>query len=258
MSKLSAEAYAIVEGRHADPFHYLGLHKEGDKTVVRAFLPEASNVEAVGEHGETAKLVAHPRCRAVCRRDAERRRSATSSARSSATMSSSSKTPIAFRRSCPTTISICSAKARDQQLYDKLGAHPLRHGWRRGRRPSSCWRRMRGASAWSAISISGTRGGIRCACAASAIGSCSFRTRKAGDHYKFDMIGPHGQHLPLKSDPLAFAAEVRPKTASIVLDETTLPQPAPGARRASTRAARRCRSTRFISARGGARTTMSG
>src|SRR5258707_4572147 len=56
MTKLSAEAYAIVEGRHSDPFHYLGLHTEGGKTVVRAFLPEASNVEAVGEHGETAAL----------------------------------------------------------------------------------------------------------------------------------------------------------------------------------------------------------
>ena len=33
---------------------------EGDKTVVRAFLPEASNVEAVGEHGEAAPLVAYP------------------------------------------------------------------------------------------------------------------------------------------------------------------------------------------------------
>ena len=56
MTKLSAEAYAIVEGRHSDPFHYLGLHAEGDRNVVRAFLPEASNVEAVGEHGETAAL----------------------------------------------------------------------------------------------------------------------------------------------------------------------------------------------------------
>ena len=56
MTKLSAEAYAIVEGRHSDPFHYLGLHIEGDQTVVRAFLPEASNVEAVGEHGEAASL----------------------------------------------------------------------------------------------------------------------------------------------------------------------------------------------------------
>ena len=56
MTKLSAEAWAIVEGRHSDTFHYLGLHKENDRTVVRAFLPEASNVEAIGEHGETAAL----------------------------------------------------------------------------------------------------------------------------------------------------------------------------------------------------------
>jgi len=50
MTKLSAEAYAIVEGRHSDPFHYLGLHTEGGKTVVRAFLPEASRVDAIDEH----------------------------------------------------------------------------------------------------------------------------------------------------------------------------------------------------------------
>jgi 1,4-alpha-glucan branching enzyme len=56
MNRLSAEAYAIIEGRHSDPFRYLGLHKEGDKTVVRAFLPEASKVEAVGERGDVASL----------------------------------------------------------------------------------------------------------------------------------------------------------------------------------------------------------
>src|SRR6202035_119644 len=56
MTKLSAEAYAIVEGRHSDPFHYLGLHAEGGKTVVRAFLPEASKIDAIDEHGEAAEL----------------------------------------------------------------------------------------------------------------------------------------------------------------------------------------------------------
>src|SRR6202045_2721297 len=56
MTKLSPEAYAIVEGRHSDPFHYLGLHSEGGKTVVRAFLPAATNVEAIGERGETGQL----------------------------------------------------------------------------------------------------------------------------------------------------------------------------------------------------------
>ena len=56
MTKLSAEAYAIVEGRHSDPFRYLGLHKEGGKTVVRAFLPEATQVDAVSAQGDAAKL----------------------------------------------------------------------------------------------------------------------------------------------------------------------------------------------------------
>ena len=98
MTQLSAEAYAIVEGRHADPFRYLGLHTEGDRTVVRAFLPEASRVEAVGEHGEVAGLsrIHTPACsQAPCRTA----RSATSCAPSSAIMSSSWRTPIASRRS---------------------------------------------------------------------------------------------------------------------------------------------------------------
>ena len=60
MTKLPAEAYAIIQGHHTDPFHYLGLHTEGDRKVVRAFLPEASKVEAVGEHGETGAADANP------------------------------------------------------------------------------------------------------------------------------------------------------------------------------------------------------
>src|SRR6201994_144653 len=51
MTHLSPEAFAIIEGRHADPFRYLGQHPDGEQAVVRAFLPEASRVEAVGEHG---------------------------------------------------------------------------------------------------------------------------------------------------------------------------------------------------------------
>ena len=52
MTKLSAEAYAIVEGRHSDPFHYLGLHKQDDKSIVRAFLPEARLTLAQAERAQ--------------------------------------------------------------------------------------------------------------------------------------------------------------------------------------------------------------
>ena len=54
---------------------------------------------------------AHPRRRPVRRRAAERLDSATSCAPASATTWSSWRIPTAFRRCCPTSISICSAKA---------------------------------------------------------------------------------------------------------------------------------------------------
>jgi 1,4-alpha-glucan branching enzyme len=225
MSKLSAEAYAIVEGRHADPFRYLGVHKEGDKTVVRAFLPEASNVEAVGEHGETAKLsrIHDAGLFAGAMPDGAQRYQLRARFGDNVVQL---EDPYRF----PTILSdydlYLLGEGSDQQLYDKLGAHPrVMDGvegvgfvvlapnarrvsvvgdfnyWDARRHPM----RVRGSGYWELF----------------------IPHAKVGDHYKFDMIGPFGQHLPLKSDPLAFAAEVRPKTASIVLDETKLPKPRP-------------------------------
>jgi len=41
---------------------------------------------------------------------------------------------------------------------------------------------------------------------------------QAGAKYKFEIVGPSGQLLPLKSDPYGFRFEVRPATAAIVHD----------------------------------------
>src|SRR5262249_38242855 len=56
MSALSPEAYAVIEGRHPDPFHYLGWHPEGGTPVVRAFLPDATEVAAIDEQGHATML----------------------------------------------------------------------------------------------------------------------------------------------------------------------------------------------------------
>src|SRR6202012_1579987 len=42
-----------------------------------------------------------------------------------------------------------------------------------------------------------------------------------------EMIGARRALLPLKSDPGAFAGEMRPKTASIIVDPASVPRPAP-------------------------------
>ena len=225
MTKLSAEAYAIVEGRHSDPFHYLGLHTEGGKTVVRAFLPEASNVDAIDEHGEAAALA----------------RIHDAGLFAGALPNGSTRYQLRARfgdnvvdlddpyRFPPVLTDFdlyLLGEGTHQRIYDKLGAHPMTldgvegvafvvlapnarrvsvvgdfNFWDARRHPM----RVRGIGYWELFIPHAT----------------------AGDHYKFDIIGPKGQHLPLKSDPMAFAAEMRPSTASIVLDETKLPHPRP-------------------------------
>src|SRR5712671_5300825 len=225
MTKLPAEAYAIIEGRHSDPFHYLGLHTEGDKHVVRAFLPEASNVEAIGEHGETAPLA----------------RIHASGLFAGAMPNGSKRYQLRARFGdnvvelddpyrFPPVLSdfdlYLLGEGTHQRIYDKLGAHPMTldgvpgvgfvvlapnarrvsvvgdfNFWDARRHPM----RVRGVGYWELF----------------------IPHAKPGDHYKFDIIGPHSQHLPLKSDPLAFATEMRPKTASIVFAEAKLPPPRP-------------------------------
>ena len=229
MTKLPAEAYAIIEGRHSDPFHYLGLHSEGGKSVVRAFLPEASNVDAIGEHGETAPLS----------------RIHKSGLFAGALPNGSQRYQLRARFGdnvvelddpyrFPPVLSdfdlYLLGEGNHQRIYDKLGAHPMTldgvegvafvvlapnarrvsvvgdfNFWNARRHPM----RVRGNGYWELF----------------------IPHAQPGDHYKFDIIGRHGQHLPLKSDPFAFATEMRPKTASIVLDETKIPHPRPSAAR---------------------------
>src|SRR2546425_12334141 len=56
MTSLTPEAYAVIEGRHSDPFRYLGPHVENGSSVVRIFLPDAEGVALVDEQGHESDL----------------------------------------------------------------------------------------------------------------------------------------------------------------------------------------------------------
>jgi 1,4-alpha-glucan branching enzyme len=225
MTKLSAEAYAIVEGRHADPFHFLGPHDDGGRTVVRVFLPNAVTVEAIAEHGKAgalsrihdAGLFAGDLPNGVGRYQLRAR---------FGDHVVELEDPYRFPPVLSDYDLYLLGEGTQRRLYDKLGAHPLQldgvagvafvvwapnarrvsvvgdfNGWDARRHPM----RRRGPGYWELFVPHVT----------------------GGDHYKFDIIGPKGEHLPQKSDPLAFAAEMRPKTASVVFDEANMPRPRP-------------------------------
>ncbi len=225
MSELSAEAHAILEGRHSDPFHYLGPHTENGRTVVRAFLPDAERVDAIDRHGAAAALARihedglfagvlpngstlyHLRARfgeTVVDLD----------------------DPYRFPPVLTDYDLYLLGEGTHQRLYDKLGAHPMVlegvpgvafvvlapnaqrvsvvgdfNYWNPRRHPM----RVRGLGYWELFIPHAT----------------------PGDRYKFDIFSRQGVHLPLKADPFAFASEMRPNTASIVFDEMALPRPRP-------------------------------
>lgn len=225
MSKLCPEATAIVRGRHADPFHYLGLHTENGDPVVRVWLPDADNVEVIDERG---KVIALPR---VHKAGLFAGPIATPPGRYRLRAHfNSGVTELDDPYRFPPVLSDLDlyllGEGTHAKLYDKLGAYPMVldgvggvafavfapnaqrvsvvgdfNFWDGRRHPM----RKRGSGYWE-IFVPGAR---------------------AGNKYKFELIGPDGRMLPLKSDPVAFAAEQRPRTASIVVDLNAIAPPPP-------------------------------
>ena len=226
MTQLPAEAIALIEGRHADPFAYLGPHLDDGVPIVRAYLPDARQVSVVESGGEEHPLARiHPaglfagRVEAVDRPYRLRARFG--------------EHPVEFEDAYrfPPILSDFDlhllGEGRHLRAYEKLGAHPLSlegvdgvgfavfapnarrvsvigdfNFWD-GRRHAM---RVRGNGFWE-IFVPGAR---------------------TGDKYKFEILAATGSLLPLKADPFAFAAELRPSTASVVFDVERLePHPSP-------------------------------
>ncbi len=225
MMQVSPDAHAIIEGRHGDPFRYLGPHVENNRTIVRAFLPDAAGVDAIDEAGQVTTLARIHDSGLFVGVLPER----TSRYRLRARYSEHTvdlEDPYRFPPLLSEFDLHLLGEGNHLRLYDKLGAHPLTRDGVDGvsfivlapnaRRVSvvgdfNAWdgrrhaMRIRGSGYWE-IFIPGA---------------------KISDRYKFEIIAANGLHLPLKSDPFAFAAEMRPATASIVFDEEQLPHPAP-------------------------------
>jgi 1,4-alpha-glucan branching enzyme len=213
----AAEIEAIVSGRHADPFAVLGLHQAGNGWVARAFVPGASGLEVLSPAGQSLAQL-------------ERRHEA---GFFEGTLPGGERRPLVYRaRNSGGEWTVEDAyllgpvlgplddyyigEGNHLRLYDRLGAHPMHHeghdgvhfavwapnasrvsvvgdfnGWD-GRR--HVMRKRRDTGVWE-IFVPGAR---------------------EGQCYKYELLDAGGKRLPLKSDPMGFAAEMRPKTASKV------------------------------------------
>ena len=223
MTTLSPEARDVIAARHSDPFNYLGPHRENNRTVVRVFLPEASQVVALAPDGseralaclDAAGLFAGPVETTQYRLRARY-----------GEQEIEFDDPYRFPPVLSDLDLYLLGEGNHLRLYEKLGAHPMVMDsvagvafavWAPNARRVSVvgdfnlWdgrrhaMRVRGNGYWE-IFVPGAR---------------------PGDKYKYEIVSRNGALLPLKSDPCAAAAEMRPATASIVIDQAALPRPKP-------------------------------
>ncbi len=215
------EILAIVEARHGDPFAFLGMHKTATGVVVRAMLPGVAAVLVI--ESATGEVVAegvrvHPGGLFVAeianRREPFRYRLRVTNGGVAREFDDIYRFSLVLGELDLHLL----AEGNHFASYKKLGAHPITHEgvegvafavWAPNARSVSVvgdfnsWdgrrmpMRLRGATGFWELFVPGLR---------------------PGHLYKYQMLGPDGELLPLKADPHAERAEQPPSTASVVAE----------------------------------------
>ncbi|MBX5229031.1 1,4-alpha-glucan branching protein GlgB [Rhizobium sp. NLR9b] len=208
--------WALIEGRHGDPFSILGPHESGGMTIVRVYLPGAEGVdliEAASGRVVAPFSIAHP------------------SGLFAAAMGS--RMPYRLRITWPDGEQITEDPYSFGLLLGELDLHLISEG------THYSLSRTLGAVEMSVDDVAGVRFAVWAPNArrVSVVGDFNawdgrrnpMRLRQSagvwelfvprlapGERYKFEIIDPHGNCLPQKADPVARASEAAPSTASIV------------------------------------------
>lgn len=214
--------WRLLEASLGDPFAVLGCHVEGAGLVWRCFLPWAEGVEVIGRDDEVEVL-----CRLTSGaghgyfvgrgpgQTVPDYRLRVHHAGGATLL----EDPYRFDPVLGELDVYLLAEGTHLQAYEKLGAHPQLRGNIRGV----------GFAVWApnaaAVSLVGDfndwderRHPMRFhpTC---GVWDLFMPGLEAGATYKFRIRGKHGEILPLKADPCALAAELPPRTASVVAAE---------------------------------------
>jgi 1,4-alpha-glucan branching enzyme len=212
----AAAAEAIARGECSDPFSWLGPHKSAHGTVVRAFLPGALGVDVFArEGGEWLGRLAGIELDGLF------------------TGLLSSDRPYLFRIQWPHAVTETEDPYSFGPLLGDVDLHLFSEGthWQLAERLGANVVTIDGVSGvgfavWAPnarrVSVvgdfnawDGRRHSMRVR-HSSGVWEIFVPRLAPGERYKFEIAGPAGELLPLKSDPLARATELPPDTASVV------------------------------------------
>jgi 1,4-alpha-glucan branching enzyme len=209
---------AIVGARHGDPFSVLGLHETASGFVIRAFVPGAETVQAISPEGDVIAHLERTHRDGFFEGLIRGRKSRFAYALRAADPFNSWEfvDPYAFGPSLGALDDHLLVEGAHQKLYERLGAHMIEHEGVAGVR-FAVW--APNARRVSVVGDFNQWDGRRCQMRKrvdSGIWEIFIPQIAAGANYKYEIVGPGGELLPLKADPFGFEAELRPSTASVV------------------------------------------
>ncbi|MBX3575922.1 MAG: 1,4-alpha-glucan branching protein GlgB [Rhizobiaceae bacterium] len=217
---LESDVEAIVAGVHGDPFAVLGVQEAGGAFVARCFIPHADEVTAHSLDGAEVGALSrrHPAGFFEGRLAIPRRQPVKYHARNAGgdwwVADAFSFGPVLGPMD-----DYYIAEGSHLRLFDKLGAHQIEHEGATGVHFAVWAPNARRVSVVGDFNDwDGRRHEMR---HRHDTGIWEIFVPDIGPYraYKFEILGPDYQPLPLKADPFALRSELRPATASV----TSLP-----------------------------------
>jgi 1,4-alpha-glucan branching enzyme len=212
---------AIIAGRHDNPFGVLGLQQIDGQWIARAFIPHAERVEVFDLKGAPIGELAfrHP------------------AGFFEGPVTVAGRQPIRYRASNPggewdvydpysfgpvlgPMDDYYIGEGSHLRLFDKLGAHEMEFEGVHGTHFAVWAPNAKRVSVVGPFNDwDGRRNPMRVRYD-TGIWEVFIPVLGTDTIYKFEIMGPDGQLVPLKADPFARKSELRPKNASVVPDPT--------------------------------------
>jgi 1,4-alpha-glucan branching enzyme len=214
------EIEAVIRGQHGSPFAVLGMHAEGKNApVINVFAPEAAEVTVLdAKSGKDVAVLekVHPEGFFSGRMKGKRGRFGYRLRLRAGDHQWERQDPYAFSPVLGEMDEYLIAEGRHEELYKRMGAHPMTHEgvagtffavWAPNARRVSV---VGNFNAWD-----GRRNPMRKRFGG-GVWEIFIPGLGKGDLYKYEIVGAYGDVLPLKADPLSFAQEAPPQTGSLV------------------------------------------
>jgi len=205
---------ALVEGRHADPFSLLGVHAGPDGSFARALIPGAETAEAHALDGTNLGALARIDAAGLFEGPVAGEPQPVRYKAQGFGAQWWVTDPYSFGPVLGPTDDHLIAEGTHLRLHDKLGAHLIDHQGASGVHFAVWAPNARTVSVVGDFNDWDRRRHVMRRRSDIGVWEIFVPDLGEGRTYKFAITGPDGALQPLKADPFAFAAELRPATAS--------------------------------------------